>query len=118
MKAERFDLLGIQFPQCSSVVGRVGFCLLPDARIRQRIKEVGHKIHDDIGEADHEDRALNQVVIAIADSLNGQPSDAGPGKDCLGHDGSGEQRTKLQTYNGQHRNQSIAQSMFVDHYVF
>jgi hypothetical protein len=45
--------------------------LLADARVSQRVKEISEEIHGHIGKADHEDAALNEIVVAAADGADG-----------------------------------------------
>src|SRR6266567_6140007 len=65
---------------CASVVDS-----LPNPWVRQRIEEIRHKVHHHISQADHQDAALYQVIIAATDCLDGQATDSRPGKNCLGH---------------------------------
>ena len=50
--------------------------LLPDARIRQRVEEIGQEVHGHIRQANHKNAALDQVVVAAADGADGQAADA------------------------------------------
>src|SRR6478672_12306333 len=57
--------------------------LLPDSRIRQRVKEIGQEVHGYVCKTDHEDAALAQVVVAATDGADGQEAYAGPGETCF-----------------------------------
>src|SRR6476661_6412447 len=99
---------------------RSGFwkTLLPDPWIRQRVEEIGQEVHSHISKADHEDAALDEIVIAATNGADGQAADAGPGKNCLCNNSPGEQRAELKSHHGEHRHQRIAQGVLVYDYIF
>src|SRR5260370_40746182 len=65
---------------CLSVMACVS---LPDPRIRHRIQHVCQKVHRDIRQSNRQDAALDQIVIAVRDGLDGEAADAGPGEDSF-----------------------------------
>lgn len=63
---------------------------LPNPRIRHGVQDIGEEVYRHVGQADGEDAALHQVVVAVGDGLDREASDAGPRKDRFGHDGTSE----------------------------
>ncbi len=63
--------------------------LLTYSRIEGGINEVREKVDGDIGKTDAEQASLDERVVAVADGGDGEASDAGPGEDGFGDDGSG-----------------------------
>ncbi len=57
---------------------------------------------------------MHKVVIAIADSGDGEASNAGPGKNGFGDDGSREQRAELQAEHGDDGNHGVTQGVAID----
>src|SRR5690348_4312880 len=76
--------------------------LLSDSGVRNGIQYIRQKVHRDVSQADREDTALHEVIIAAGDRLNRQPTDTRPRKDCLSDDGSREQRAELQAQHSNH----------------
>ena len=75
-------MLWVRFPAMSS--------LLSDPRVRHGIEKVGQEIYCDVSEADGEDAALDYEIVAVANGVDGEASDAGPGEDFFGDDGAGK----------------------------
>ena len=63
---------------------------LPYPRIEGRVQQVSQKIHQDIGQSDHQNAALHQIIVAVRYRRHGQPPDSGPRKNRLGHDRAGQ----------------------------
>src|SRR3954447_12337965 len=63
--------------------------LLPNSGVRDRVQNVSEEIHGNVGEPDREDAALDEVIIAVGDCLNGETADSRPGKDGFSHDRTG-----------------------------
>src|SRR6476660_3108458 len=93
-------------------------CLSTNAGVGQRVEEISHEVHGYVSEADHEDAALDEIVVAAADGADGEAADSGPGKNCFGNNGSGEQRAKLKSDHGEHRHHGMAQRVLVHHHTF
>ncbi len=87
---------------------------LPDPWIRHGIQKVRQKIDRNVRQANRQDAALHQIVIAIADGLDGEASDAGPGEDGFGDDGAGEERAELQAEDGNDGDHGVAQGVAID----
>src|SRR4051812_40608598 len=66
-----------------------------DARVEPAIEQVRGRVHQDVGDRDHEDTALRQRVVSLVDRVEQELSDAGPAEDELGDDGAGEQDAEL-----------------------
>ena len=83
IKCQENTALTVPFWNCDRCV------LLPNPRVRHRVQDVRQEIHGDVRQADRQNAALDQIVIAIRDGLDGQAADAGPGEDGFGNDGAG-----------------------------
>jgi hypothetical protein len=105
-----------RFPPCVRV--SPWWNLLSYPRIRQRVEEIREEVHGHVGKADHENAALDEVIVAAADGADSEASDAGPGKNCFGNDCAREQRSELKSHHGEHRNQSVTQRMLVYDDIF
>ena len=55
--------------------------------------------------------ALQQRIITRGNGLHGQAANPRPRENRFRYDGAGEQRAKLQSQNGDDRNQRVAQTM-------
>ena len=77
------------------------------AGVGQGVGNVGEQVDGDVGEADGEDAALDQGVVAVGDGGEGEAADAGPGEDRLRNDGAGEQAAELQADDGENGDQGV-----------
>jgi hypothetical protein len=69
-------------------VGMTELSSLSNPWVRHRVQKIRQEIYCDVRQADGEDASLDQVVVAVADGLDGQAADAGPGEDGFGYDGA------------------------------
>src|SRR5258706_15578148 len=57
-----------------------GGSLITDARIEEAVRQIDEEIHRDVGDRDEQNAALHRRVVARANRLDQQTTDAGPGK--------------------------------------
>ena len=81
----------------------------PDARVDDRIGDVGEQVHADIDDGNEQHDGLHDQEVARRDRLDGELADAGPGEHGLHDDGAGEQVADLECRDGDDRNGRIAQ---------
>ncbi len=91
---------------------------LSNPGVRDRIEDIREEIHGDVGQANRQDAALHQVVVAVRDCLDGEAADAGPGEDGLGHNRAGEQGSELQSENSDDWDHGVAQGVAIDDGAF
>src|SRR5581483_9500546 len=87
---------------------------LSNARVDGGVEHVREKVYGDIREANGQDAALDDIVVAVADGGDGEAAESGPGKDRFRHDGAGEQRAELQSNDGQHGDERVAERVAID----
>jgi hypothetical protein len=92
--------------------------LVAHARVGDGVGDVGEEVDGDVGEADGEDTALDQGIVAVGDGGQGEAADAGPAEDGFGNDGSCEKAAELQANDGEDRDESVAEGVAVDHLIF
>src|ERR1017187_5116714 len=111
-------ILRIQFSKSTLTRSRshchATFVSSADAWVGDGVGDVGEEVDGDVGEADGEDAALDQGVVAVGDGGEREAANAGPGKDRLRDDGAGEQAAKLQADDGEDRNESVGEGVTVD----
>ena len=61
---------------------------------------------------------MQQRVVARLDGLDGEASDAGPGKNGFGDDGAGEQRAELQADDGDDGNERVGKGVMKEYGAF
>src|ERR1700677_4111531 len=88
------------------------------ARVGDRVGDVGEEVDSNVGQADGEDAALDQGIVAVGDGGQGEAADAGPAKDGFGDDGSCEKAAELQADDGEDGDKCVTQGMAVDHLIF
>jgi len=76
-----------------------------DARIDDCVRDIHRKIDQDVHGRREQNRALNQRKITIENRIDGQPSNAGPRKDCFGDNAGGARywTTGIWSYGGGER---------------
>ena len=85
-----------------------------EAGVGEGVGDVGEEVDGDVGEADGEDAALDEGVVAVGDGGEGEAADAGPAEDGLGDDGAGEQAAELQAEDGEDGDERVAEGVAVD----
>ncbi len=89
-----------------------------EAGVGQGVDGVGDEVYGYVGEADGEDAALDEGVVAVGDGGERQAAEAGPAEDRLGDDGAGQQRAELEADDRQDGVQRVAECVAVDHRIF
>ena len=88
------------------------------SRVGDGVGDVGEEVHCDVGEADRQNAALDEGVVAVGDGGEGEAADAGPTEDGFGDDGSGEEGAELQADDGENRDESVAEGVALDDPAF
>src|SRR5215216_7434241 len=87
----------------------------PDPRVEPPVEEVRQRVGQDVGDADDEDAALDEPVVALVDALlDEEEAEPRPVEDLLGDDGAGEQHAELEAEDGDDRYQPVLQHVLVD----
>ena len=84
---------------------------MADPRIDQAIEQVDDEVHQNDNAGDEHDAALEGRIIAPPNGFNQPFADARPGKNRFGENRAGKQRAHLQAYDGDNRDQRVAQRM-------
>src|SRR5215467_10621406 len=77
----RVNLLSFFRASATCTHGEFQYCsLLPNSRVRHRVKQIRQEIHQHIRESDGQNAALYEIVVAVAYRLNGEPANSRPGE--------------------------------------
>ena len=76
---------------------------LLDAGVEQSVEQVGHEVHEDEERGDHEDAALHDRVVALADGGHDEPADPRQAEQRLDHDRPAEEHAELDADHGDDR---------------
>jgi hypothetical protein len=82
---------------------------MADPRIDQAIEKIDDEVHQNDNTGDEHDAALQGGIIAPPNGFNQPFADARPGENRFGENRARKQRAYLQTYDGDNRNQRVAQ---------
>lgn len=88
--------------------------LSPHAGVDPAVGYVGEEIDEDVGEADGQETALDEGVVAVGDGADGETAEAGPTEDGFRDDGSGEERAELKADDGDDGDQGVGQGVAAD----
>ena len=87
----------------AAVRQRSSCAVQPDARVEQRIGEVGEQAHGDVDDGDEQHDDLHHHEVARLDGLDRELPDAGPGEDRLDDHRAGQQVADLERRDGDDR---------------
>ena len=73
------------------------------------------QVHQHEGQRDDEDSSNDDRIVALADRLNDQTSDAGPAEHGFGHHGAAQQQAEVDAGHGDERQQRVRQHVRHDH---
>src|SRR5262249_7212757 len=89
-------------------------CPGADAGIDDPDDQIDDEIHADDEQRQQDDGALDDREILIANRIDCERGDAGPGEDGLGDDGAAQQLTELQAEYGDDGNARVAERVLDD----
>ena len=79
------------------------------------MNRVGEQVHQNVRKRNDQDATLQKRIVASRDGLYREAADAGPGENCLGYDGAGEEGSKLQAQNCDDGDQRVSQTVAEEH---
>src|SRR5688500_10533795 len=90
---------------------------MADPWVEPAVAEVDRERDEDDHERHHEHAALELRVIALGDRVEGEPAEAGHGKDRLDDHGPPEQVRELDTEDGHDRDERVLQRVPHEHHA-
>ena len=92
--------------------------LITDARIQAGIYQINEKIYEDKNKRSEQNQTLYHRVVPLADGLDEELADTVQVEHLLGHHQTADEKRKLKSDHGNHRQQCVFERMANDNSPF